>query len=62
MSKTKQNIPKSKRGGYDFWSKRPGSGFSPLGGTAKTLIRRIERARKKKDIEKEIEYEFKKYI
>ena len=55
MSKTKSNVPKSKRGGYDFWSRRPGSGYSPLGGLAKRIIRRIERARKRKQIEREIE-------
>lgn len=57
MSKTKQNVPKSKRGGYDFWSRRPGSGHFPLGGLAKRIIRRIERRRKRKEIEKEIESE-----
>lgn len=54
MGKTKSNIPKSKRGGYDFWSRRPGSSHSPLGGEAKRIIRRRERAAKRRDIEKEL--------
>ena len=57
MGKTKQNITKSARGGYDFWSRRPGSGHFPLGGLAKRIIRRIERRRKRKIIENELESE-----
>lgn len=58
MSKTYSNIPKSKRGGYDFWSRRPGSGHWPLGGWAKTHIRRIERHRKRREILEELELEY----
>lgn len=54
MSKTKSNIPKSKRGGYDFWGRRPGSGHSPLGGLAKRIIRRIERRMRSVFIEQSI--------
>lgn len=42
MSKTKQNIPKSKRGGYDLWAKRPMSG-NPQNSWSKKICRRIER-------------------
>ena len=54
MSKTKSNIPKSKRGGYDFWGRRPGSGFSPMGKIAKRIIHRIERRFKRKIIDQEL--------
>jgi hypothetical protein len=57
MGKTKSNIPKSKRGGYEFWGRRPGSSFSPLGGPAKRIIRRIERRMRRKFIEQEFEDE-----
>ena len=57
MGKTKSNIPKSKRGGYDFWSRRPGSGHSPLGGKAKRIIRKIERRMKRFFIERSLEDE-----
>jgi len=57
MSKTKQNIPKSKRGGYDFWSRRPLSGHSPLGAWAKRLCCRIERRMKKQFIQSDLKAE-----
>lgn len=54
MSKTKQNIPKSKRGGYDLWGKRPMSGHA-MGSWAKMMCRRMERRMKRKIIKDETE-------
>ena len=54
MGKTKSNIPKSNRGGYDFWGRRYGSGHWPLGGWAKRKIRRIERKMKSKFIQQSL--------
>lgn len=56
MSKTKQNIPKSKRGGYDLWGKRPISGFG-IGAWAKKMCRRVERRMRRKLIAEELESE-----
>jgi hypothetical protein len=53
MSKTKQNIPKSKRGGYDLWGRRPMSGHA-TSSWAKKMCRRIERKMKRKIIQDEI--------
>lgn len=54
MSKTHQNIAKSKRGGYDLFGRRPKS-RSPLNPFNKKICRRIERRRKGEDILLEIE-------
>lgn len=54
MSKTKQNVPKSKRGGYDLWGKRPMSG-NAVSSWAKKMCRRIERKMKRKIIQEEID-------
>ena len=47
MGKTKSNIPKSKRGGYDLWGNRPLSGFVPVSSYSKRRCRKIERSRAK---------------
>lgn len=57
MGKTRSNVPKSKRGGYDFWGRRPGSGHFPLGGKAKKIIRRIERRMKNYFIQRSLDDE-----
>ena len=49
MGKTKQNIPKSERGGYDLWGKRPYSG-KPQSSFWKRMCRRVERRLKRKEI------------
>lgn len=54
MSKTKSNVPKSKRPGYDFWGKRPGSGYLPVGKIAKRIIHKIERRQNHEKIKEEI--------
>jgi hypothetical protein len=45
MGKAKSNIPKSRRGGYDLWGRRPMSG-NPVSSWAKRMCRRIERRMK----------------
>lgn len=46
MSKTYSNVPKSKRGGYDLWGRRPMSGCHACS-WSKKKCRQIERRRKK---------------
>lgn len=53
MSRTKSNIPKSERGGYELWSRRPLAGYSH-NSQNKRLCRRIERSRKRREIEVEL--------
>jgi hypothetical protein len=49
MGKTKSNIPKSKRGGYDLWSRRSLRGCSCLspGRVGKSITKIRERMRDK---------------
>ncbi len=51
MSKTKQNIPKSERGGYDLWARRPMSG-KPQNSLNKKRCRRIERKIRRQEMKK----------
>jgi len=50
MSKTKQNISKSHRGGYDLWGKRPLGGCS-LNTWNKKRCRKIERRIAKREMQ-----------
>jgi len=56
MGKTKSNVPKSKRGGYDLYARRPMSGCS-LTPKNKLICRRMERRRKKMDILQEMKWD-----
>lgn len=57
MSRTKHHRgQKGRNCGRDLWSRRPFSG-NPFNAWSKKMSRRLERARKRRDIEKELEME-----